>query len=191
MAIKKYLSLNALTFLTDSIKNELSKKADIVYGKQLSTNDYSDEEKNKVNICFEHVISSDEDLISKLYPIGSIYLSTNQLNPSTLLGFGTWRQIKDKFLLASGDAYPAGSTGGESEHSLTIDEMPSHNHNLLRPQWYSIENGDLEGQNSIYGISNKVTNAYIDYSSISNSGGNYPHNNMPPYLSVYVWERIA
>ena len=95
------------------------------------------------------------------------------------------------FLLAAGDIYAGGNTGGESEHTLTVDEMPSHNHSIIRPQWYYTENAILEGTNSIYGISNKVVNAYTDSSSITNSGNGEPHNNMPPYLSVYMWKRIS
>ena len=62
-----------------------------------------------------------------IYPIGSIYMSVNNVNPSTVFG-GTWEQIKDKFLLACGDTYNNGATGGEATHTLTSNEMPSHNH---------------------------------------------------------------
>ena len=61
------------------------------------------------------------------YPVGSIYLSVNSTNPGTIFG-GSWEQIKDRFLLACGSTYSNGSTGGESTHKLTVDEMPSHNH---------------------------------------------------------------
>lgn len=74
----------------------------------MSTNDYTNEEKEKLNISYNHAISSNEQLISNLCPIGSIYLSTNSINPQELFGFGTWEQIKDVFLLACGDNYTAG-----------------------------------------------------------------------------------
>ena len=67
------------------------------------------------------------DLIDLVYPVGSIYMSVNSTNPSTILG-GTWERLKDKFLLASGDTYSNGATGGEAKHTLTKDEMPSHTH---------------------------------------------------------------
>lgn len=70
-------------------------------------------------------------LINLIYPIGSIYLSVNSTSPQQLFG-GEWEQIKDKFLLSAGDTYSGGSEGGEAEHILTIDEMPSHNHNLYK-----------------------------------------------------------
>lgn len=67
-----------------------------------------------------------------IYPIGSIYMSVNNVNPSTVFG-GTWEQIKDKFLLACGDTYNNGATGGEATHTLTSDEIPSHNHGYTTP----------------------------------------------------------
>lgn len=66
-------------------------------------------------------------LLDKIYPVGSIYTSTKNVSPATFLG-GTWTRIKDTFLLAAGDTYSAGATGGSSTHTLTIDEMPSHTH---------------------------------------------------------------
>ena len=67
------------------------------------------------------------DLFDLIYPVGSIYMSVNSTNPSVFFG-GTWEQIKDTFLLATGDTYANGSTGGEATHTLTENEMPSHTH---------------------------------------------------------------
>jgi hypothetical protein len=66
-------------------------------------------------------------LWEKIYPVGSIYISANSTSPANLFG-GTWEQIKDRFLLAAGGTYAAGSTGGEATHTLTVDEMPNHVH---------------------------------------------------------------
>lgn len=78
-------------------------------------------------------------VLNTVYPVGAIYLSVNSTSPATLFG-GTWEQLKDKFLLGVGDTYTtAGSTGGAAsqsytpegavgEHTLTTDEIPSHNH---------------------------------------------------------------
>lgn len=66
-------------------------------------------------------------LLDYCYPVGSLYWSKNATNPGTLFG-GTWTQVKDKFVLAAGDSYEAGSTGGEASHKLTTNEMPSHSH---------------------------------------------------------------
>ena len=69
-----------------------------------------------------------------MYPVGSIYLSVNNVNPSTIFG-GTWEQIQDRFLLAAGSTYGAGTTGGSATHThttgdhiLTVAETPAHTH---------------------------------------------------------------
>lgn len=62
-----------------------------------------------------------------IYPVGSIYMSVNNVNPSTIFG-GTWEQIKDKFLLACGDTYNNGASGGSATHTLAVNQLPSHTH---------------------------------------------------------------
>lgn len=66
--------------------------------------------------------------IDRVYPVGSIYMSTSDDDPSTLFSGTTWERIQDKFLLCSGESYSAGTTGGEATHKLTVAEMPSHTH---------------------------------------------------------------
>ena len=63
------------------------------------------------------------------FPIGYIYLSVSNVNPSTYFG-GTWEQIKDVFLLSAGTTYTAGNTGGASTVTLTTSQIPSHTHGL-------------------------------------------------------------
>lgn len=119
-----------------------------------------------------------------IYPVGSIYVSVSSNSPATLFG-GTWTQIKDTFLLASGSTYAAGSTGGEATHELTVDEMPSHNHNT------SINVYSSSGENTEW-VRETVQKTYTEQSFPSTStGGGKAHNNMPPYLAVYVWKRTA
>lgn len=121
--------------------------------------------------------------IYNLYPVGSIYMSVNSTNPSNYFG-GTWEQIKDRFLLACGSTYSNGSTGGEATHTLTVNEIPSHNH--------PIKNANVGGGVTTYNTvkaENKrgwAGNVYTD-----NNGGGQAHNNMPPYLAVYIWKRVA
>ena len=126
-----------------------------------------------------------KDILLSAYPIGSIYISTVSTSPSTLFG-GTWERIKDTFLLAAGSTYNAGTTGGEATHTLTVDEMPSHNHK------YNSERSGYEG-GTLGGIKVSYGTAYdnVEVAGILNTGGNQPHNNMPPYLAVYVWKRTA
>ena len=77
------------------------------------------------------------DTMKKIYPVGSIYMSTVSTNPATLFGFGTWEAMPaGRVLLAQGKSswgttYNAGSTGGEATHQLTVGELPTHNHKLL------------------------------------------------------------
>lgn len=70
-----------------------------------------------------------QDTASKLYPVGSVYISFNSADPSTLFG-GTWQRLKDTFLLANGDTYAAGSTGGSATKTISVSNMPAHNHSV-------------------------------------------------------------
>ena len=130
-----------------------------------------------------------QGLLEFVYPVGSIYISSNQINPNALFGFGTWEQIKDTFLLAAGDLHEAGETGGEESHTLTLEEMPEHAHEFNRHQLWRNETGDLNSDlESGYGASNKTLKIYTD--DTTSVGGGLAHNNMPPYLSVYVFKRV-
>ena len=134
-------------------------------------------------------VSDLTNTVNNLIPsVGEIYITTSSEHPSVKFG-GTWEQIKDTFLLASGDIYNAGETGGESEHALTIDEIPSHNHVFNRHQLWRNETVPTAGTSDGYGANNKTLEVYSD--NTSSVGGNKAHNNMPPYLSVYVWKRVA
>lgn len=128
-------------------------------------------------------------LINLIYPIGSIYLSVNSTSPQQLFG-GEWEQIKDKFLLSAGDTYSSGSEGGEATHTLTVEEMPSHNHSLSDPiDKNSIKLGSMTGDAN-WALTKRA--ADYDYSLGTNSaGGGVAHNNMPPYLTVYMWKRTS
>ena len=121
------------------------------------------------------------DKLDAEWPIGSIYMSTKSTNPSTFLG-GTWTAITGRFLVGAGTDYPAGTTGGEATHTLTVEEMPAHAHPSTTPNMI---------QNTATGSS---TYGYIgdgSYENSGTSGGGQAHNNMPPYRSVYMWERTA
>lgn len=115
------------------------------------------------------------------FPIGYIYLSTSSINPSEIFG-GVWEPIKDRFLLLAGDTYKGGKTGGEATHKLTINEMPSHNHNIIRSGNSSSPGYSSFFQSSVYSGEN---------SPLSSTGGNQPHNNMPPYIVVYGWVKVS
>lgn len=117
----------------------------------------------------------------RAYPVGAIYASADSTSPASLFG-GTWEQLKDRFLLGAGDTYAAGSTGGEATHKLTVAEMPKHTHEFGL-QAYGAEVGSVTVTgNASQATLNKVTNE---------AGGNSAHNNMPPYIAVYMWKRVA
>lgn len=124
-------------------------------------------------------------LLDLLHPVGSIYQSTDATSPADLFG-GTWEQIKDRFLLSAGDSHAAGSTGGEETHTLTKAELPDHTH-TFKYTGQSV----TTGVNAIR-LNQAASNQYNEYSGgqSSNCKGQ-AHNNMPPYLAVYVWKRTA
>lgn len=124
-------------------------------------------------------------ILDNVYPVGSIYMSVNSTNPANLFG-GTWEQIQGRFLFGMNSSYPAGSTGGEITHALTIDEMPEHNHTIYYP------NADGPYGNANIGYpENSGTNMTwcAEMCKTAPTGGGAAHNNMPPYLSVYIWKR--
>lgn len=143
-------------------------------------------------------------VLDNVYPVGSIYMNVNSTNPGTLFG-GTWEQIQGRFLLGMSSGYPAGSQGGEAKHTLTTSEIPFHTHELgqdgntsmVLPTQYAVDDSSksryvttLEGGNSGY-FKSSVTWGGAIVTRGQNSPYGQPHNNMPPYLSVYIWKRTA
>lgn len=129
---------------------------------------------------------NNRNIIDIIYPVNSIYMSLNSVNPSTLFG-GTWEQIKDTFLLAAGATYKAGSTGGEATHTLTQAEMPKHNHVIYYPNAGGPDEGAALGFPEV-GSKNTW---WAPASMTGQTGDSKAHNNMPPYLAVYIWKRTA
>lgn len=110
------------------------------------------------------------------------WVSNDPTSPASFIG-GTWEQIKDTFLLAAGDIYEAGTTGGEAEHTLTVAEMPSHAHNITYP---------ASNSNAAKMVFNYTwRSGWVADTPVTATGGDQPHNNMPPYLAIYAWKRIA
>lgn len=117
------------------------------------------------------------------YPVGAIYLSVTDANPAALFG-GTWERIGGRFLLGADKTYAAGSTGGEAEHTLTVDEMPKHNHEIdnLNASGSATPFMTVQAQDK-KGFGGNVQTMY--------AGGSKAHNNLPPYLAVFMWQRTA
>ena len=144
--------------------------------------------------------------LNLVYPIGAIYLSLSNTNPGTLFG-GTWEAINDRFLLSAGSSYSAGSTGGAATHKLTTSEMPSHTHEarILFNQtgygntskaWELFLNEYVSAtatpMASTAGTAGTLTDVNTrNLRNVTNAGGGAAHNNMPPYLTVYMWKRVS
>ena len=164
--------------------------------------------KNLLSNLNSSVTKLNNDLLDKIYPVGAVYISVNDVNPSTLFG-GTWERIEQgRFLISSGDNYKIGTTGGEATHTLSTDEIPSHNHGSVNisGNFYSVIGQRNSGADGCFGWSSY--NSYGEMNSGSGSyakcagalslnsththesvGGGAAHNNIPPYLSVNVWKR--
>ena len=146
-------------------------------------------------------------------PVGSIYQSTMATNPDELFG-GTWEAMPaGRVLLAQGTAswgtYNAGSTGGEATHTLIINETPSHGHtgstNATGGHQHEIMKSGFSGKASAIhydsiegrtapvssGVYTGTSGSHAHSFATNNTGGNQPHNNMQPYLAVYMWQRTA
>ena len=171
-------------------------------------------------------------IVDIIYPVGSLYWSKNPTNPATLFG-GTWTQIKDKFILAAGDSYAQGATGGASTVTLTTAQMPMHTHGAstdtagahshtrgsmeitggmawsnstsLQGAFYqgkyqpsygaATVHDDWKGIDFAASRSWSGATSYNGYHShpvtVNNSGNGESHENMPPYVTYYCWERTA
>lgn len=103
----KYLDTNGLAYLWQKVKSYVDSV--------LVSNSTIDEDE------------LERRFLLKAHPVGSLYWSDNPTSPSVLFG-GSWQRIVDKFILAASDNYPVGTTGGESMHALTIEEMARHYH---------------------------------------------------------------
>lgn len=132
------------------------------------------------------------NLIDLIYPIGSYYWSSESTNPNTIFGVGTWTQVKDKFMLAAGDTYTAGATGGEATHTLTINEMPEHAHKTCSASGYWAYCSEDEGYSTTVGpASGTGRRREMYFLDTAERGKSYAHNNMPPYIVAYCWHRDA
>lgn len=151
-------------------------------------------------------------LLDLLYPIGALYLSASDTDPGAALG-GTWQRIEDRFLLAAGTAYVAGSTGGQALHSLTAGQMPSHTHHVQgitgtdsTTHDHGIPNiasggsgsgayaeswGGGSGSRELRTDSVCINHNHEVDLDTQSTGEGQPFSILPPYLAVYVWQRLS
>lgn len=150
------------------------------------------------------LLIKEHPLLDLFYPLGSIYLSTSDLNPSTFFG-GLWEQIaQGKTLIGVGTGtdinevsktFAVGDTGGEYEHTLTVDEMPNHQHDV-NDFSYGKQGITVTGYNDASGWNTPSIRSLTGAGSSGTlmaapAGKGLSHNNMPPYLAVFIWKRIS
>ena len=124
-------------------------------------------------------------IFDNIYPVGSIYMSVNNTNPSNLFG-GTWTQLKDRFLLGAGSTYTNGSTGGSATQRLSVANLPSHTH----PQYVATNGGSTSANLDYDGwVSNGKAVAQGIPTGATGQGTKF--DIMPPYLVVYMWQRTG
>ena len=130
-------------------------------------------------------------LVDLFYPIGSIYMSTDTTNPQSRFTGTYWLPIYNRFLLGAGDTYKAGTMGGEATHTLTRSEIPSHYHD----EYLGNDGGPDSAPSGYSGWPNGAYTSdktwWATGSKTSPAGGDGAHNNMPPYLAVYMWRRVT
>lgn len=169
---------------------------------------------NELNTLNDKIITLD-----KIYPIGSIYMSTSPTNPQELFG-GKWEAFgQGRTIIGAGtsdQAFTAGTTGGASTHTLTINEMPSHTHiqnehahkfNRGVQHEYSsnvingysttarylgfVEQAGGGGDSYQYTAGSGKYVANPEVATNQNTGGGAPYNTLPPYIVTYMWTRTA
>ena len=126
--------------------------------------------------------------LDRTYPVGSIYMSVNSTSPATLFG-GTWVEIQGRFLLGRSSSYGNGSTGGAASVAISTAQMPSHGHTIRG--WNIGANGALPSTTPYNWIGYEQSGWYSAEGVITKTGSGSAHDNMPPYLAVYMWKRTA
>lgn len=128
---------------------------------------------------------------SEAFPIGSVFIAVVDTNPGTLLGYGTWSAFAAGRVLVGLDAGQTEfdaveETGGAKTHTLLTTEIPAHNHQTLR------ERSATTGGATTLIARTSDTSSTVDTAVFTeNTGGGGAHNNLQPYIVVYMWKRTA
>ncbi len=125
------------------------------------------------------------------YAIGKPYISfTDSRNPSEILGFGTWEQVKDRTIFGVGDETEFNTvkkTGGSKTHTMTIEELVPHVHAQIITNGVG---GNINGR-ADYVEDGSNLNAYPQGCNTDSAGGGQPFSILPPYITCYIWIRIS
>jgi hypothetical protein len=146
-----------------------------------------DFEGDEVPVGYEEVPS----IVDIVYPVGAIFMSTSPTDPQLLFEGTEWRQLKDRFLLAAGDTYEAGTSGGSDTHKHGLTSGWANINSSGKTIIYQYKTGTSWKANyQVVGSSGASSST--SYSDVTTLGGTTDNaNNLPPYLTVYMWERIA
>ena len=118
---------------------------------------------------------------------GTVLFSFNpDFSPAALYG-GSWENITDRFLIGAGGSYPLGSTGGEANVTLTVNQIPAHSHET---KYYNDEEAPPSGS-TWAPAAHRNTGVNVVGGDTYDTGGGQAHNNMPPYIAVNIWRRVA
>ena len=146
--------------------------------------------------------------LQDVYPVGSVYMSTSATSPATTFGFGTWSAVQGRMLIGADGTYTGGSTGGAATVTLSAAEMPvhthtqnahnhtqdAHQHTVGMTLTYYRDGSGSNDQRGIAGSINTSSVAATNQAATAtnqNSGSGTAHENLPPYLAVYIWTRTA
>ena len=193
----KTLTMGGTTYeiVDDVARNQTYTRADVdslITG--VTNRTYTKAEVNTV------INNAKTDILDQIYPVGSIYLTLSENNPASMFG-GTWQAFgQGRMLVGAGTdtddngveaTFEANDSGGEYVHTLTADEIPAHSHGInwnqssFEATGFGLEAGGAFTDRAIVLVDAPRaggTNA---------AGGGQAHDNMPPYLAVYMWLRTA
>ena len=128
------------------------------------------------------------DLLNKVYPVGSIYMSAVNVSPASFLG-GTWQAIEQgRMLMAAGSSWQAGTTGGAAYHALTVQEMPAHDHSAVETAAGGHTHGASTGSAGAHahsGSTNSTGNHY--HTGTTNGAGNHSHTRGSMNITGAFW----
>jgi len=124
------------------------------------------------------------EIVDLVYPVGSVYLSTNSADPSTLFAGTTWDEFAQGKVLVGQDTLDTDfdtllEEGGEKSHVIVTSEMPSHTHSAPAISGVALS---LAGVVDVDTVVDDVTGS---------TGGDQPHNNLQPYVVVKIWRRLT
>lgn len=158
---------------------------------------YFNFENNVTSINDTNLNAMQRELMELVFPVGSTYITQSNTNPSTILGFGTWVRLKGKVVLGvdedDDNLKTIGATGGEKEHTLTVDEIPSHFHEGIYQNdnnWSGfVKSGSGSGTIGYLAGTSPVEGANVEMRTGA-VGSALPVNNMMPYeITGYMWIR--